>query len=302
MVLPRLIVALACLGFTAGARVKTHLQQQQSATAVPWSKGQIFICMQKWEKGSKKFKDEFCLADFAKVLVGNEKIQEARGAGKKTPKIMVAKSMSKCEAKSLPHRMKVCNLKGKEDIRLSYKEKVHIPKSCFLKIIRTHTGGGGSAIPLLEAAVERDECLDMLHNASPEAQNALGVQVISTGNLKPGPKDHETFDWDNLQDLTLGATRGETVETDVEEDMATNNFLLEKMMEQDSTEDGFDTNGGDEVHKAEIVEDVVVPDTVEHTEPEVDGAMDLNDMSIAQVRNLWRQREAANKQLPKPAV
>merc|ERR1719254_191654 len=73
--------------------------------------------MLKWKQASKKFTSDACLVNLDSAA--------------RMDKGMVV-DYKYCVAKSKSYRMKVCNVKGRgTDIRISYKERVRVPKACF---------------------------------------------------------------------------------------------------------------------------------------------------------------------------
>merc|ERR1712187_466025 len=67
-----------------------------------------------------------------------------------------------CESKKKEYAMKLCNLKGKVDKRLSYTKRVHVPKSCFSQTRNNFKPDGKHTVPIFGAAVEARECNRMI--------------------------------------------------------------------------------------------------------------------------------------------
>merc|ERR1712061_127065 len=97
--------------------------------------------------------DDYCLVDLAEVV-------DAFHKGVKTEdyKMSISTGWKVCEAKSKEYAMKLCKLKGKEDRRVAYRARVHVPKSCFRISNKRFSPDGKSGAVVLQAAVSAGEC------------------------------------------------------------------------------------------------------------------------------------------------
>jgi hypothetical protein len=260
-----------------GSRLKQFNQQDlQSGAPVLWKQGNVYFCTQKWEKSRGKYVDKFCLANMKEVLDASEK-----GARH----FKVSNSLSPCTAQSMSYRFKICNIKGKQDMRLNYGEKVYAPKGCFKRISEDFATPDGTKIPLLIAAVSYKQCR-ALYQSPIEAQNVLEQEqdqpVAKKPDLEPAGKDE--FDWDNLpEELTLSAEGTTTTTTTVEE------ALMEEI-EPDGLGEQMDSGVGGVGGVVDVLDEI--EDALEHGDGK-GKSIDLAD--IAAIRNLWVEREAREK-------
>jgi hypothetical protein len=305
------------MAFSTGSRLKPIVQHNAKAQgSITWRKDDIYICTQKWEKSSGEYQDKFCLAKLDDVLEGAE-------TGAK--KMKVTQKLSKCRAKSMTYRFKVCNLKGKKDKRLNYNEKMYVPRSCFQRFAQDFVAPSGQEVPLVSAAVSLRACRSMF-----KLPPAIQTHIVPKGALdaakkpleKPG-SDQPTkeFDWDNLQDLNLPVQDVTDTVADGIADEVTTTTTTTAMSEPESTVvDGIETDGivdevimnilaQDNVNKEDISGDLDLSmvdedgsgvheneDTLEQqdVEDEADtrnASLDLDGMVISQIRQLWKERE-----------
>jgi hypothetical protein len=165
------VAALA--GSVTGARIKEHAAGEQAGHPeftveeaqlkthgghkIRWSMGDRFICVLKWEKAQwgHKYTGKTCLANLDDVFKGQEVIEAARAKGKDTPLMKGTKDFNHCQSSKEPWTLKLCPLKGKSDVRLSYSSKVHVPKSAFFgpQLI----GPTSKTLPMVKVAVDLND-------------------------------------------------------------------------------------------------------------------------------------------------
>jgi hypothetical protein len=267
-----------------GSRLKQVEQQDvKSGAPVLWKKGNVYFCTQKWEKRSGKYVDKFCLANMEEVLDASEK-----GARH----FKVSHSLSPCIAQSMKYRFKICNIKGKQDMRLNYAEKSYAPKGCFQRMAEDFATPDGSKIPLLIASVTYKQCRE-IYQKPVESQNVLERQQAQPVAKKPDlePAGRDEFDWDNLnhEELTLSAEGTTTTTTTIVDIVDVDEALLEEI-EPDGLGEEMDLGVGG---VGGVVDNLdVIEDALDHEEVK-SKSIDLAD--IAAIRNLWLQREAIAK-------
>jgi len=160
------VVAVASVSFGAhAARVKHQTGsklQAQLAKVEAWKRGAMFVCMPKFLKGkglySNPFSDNGMIVN-AHCLVRLKEIQ------KSMPRFPY-ETMERCQAKSAPHTMKLCGLKGKKDKRLHYSGRVYVPKSCMFPV----TDPGFKDVPFMVAKFGATECEGMKNTQSSAKQ------------------------------------------------------------------------------------------------------------------------------------
>lgn len=165
-------LALVLVFGATGGRVSVNKHAEGALNAgnsgpsdqIYWDEGDTFICTQKWEKKSAKFTGHFCLVNLEHIQKATESILAAQAKGKATPRFR-AGDPSMCVSRSQPQRMKVCNLKGKEDMRVHYSARLAVPQSCFrvptrgkmFQKVGEQTGVKGE-LPIFKAALDADLC------------------------------------------------------------------------------------------------------------------------------------------------
>jgi len=145
-------VGLACL--TSGLRNRVD---RAPSPYEGWQKGKTdLVCMKKWSKGWVGYSEhKYCLVDLNKVVQASKK-----GVKTKTYKMTFSKSWGPCESE-FDTSMKLCSLKGKQDVRVSYSTKVDVAKACMVRD-KVFKPDGKTPIPVLTAAVHAIECNRMI--------------------------------------------------------------------------------------------------------------------------------------------
>jgi len=300
------VIALAAFVTTStGSRIKQINQHDLKTQGVKFSKGQTFICLQKWQKGGFTgggYVDQFCLADLEEVMKGT-----STGA----KKLRVAKSLGRCVAQSKPHTFKVCSIKGKSDKRLNYGEKVYAPKCCFERLATDFTVPSGDKIPLLSAAVSASTCAEM-REAPVSSQSKLVTAGSKTNSQKPGSKKptksepSKDIDWNNIpapvfaEDETTTTTttvaEPERIEEVVVDNEAENiaDEVIQRLLDEDNgKDDGIEDL---EIDVSDVVEDEVLdPLEQQVVQEHASATLDLDGVDFSDNLRLWRERDAANR-------
>jgi hypothetical protein len=144
------IIGLTLMLIPAIEAFRVRKPQTKSETKIPFTKDtSAFVCIQKWEKTSSSYTNQFCLIDVEEVVSASKE---------KHNHIYMTNQWEQCQAKGDPSFMKTCKMKGKRDRRISYEHRRHIPKSCFRKIFVEE-----SMATLFQAAITAGTCTTRLN-------------------------------------------------------------------------------------------------------------------------------------------
>jgi len=168
------VVAVASVSFGAHAArvkhqkgIKLQAEVAKAAAYPPFKSGAMFVCMPKWLKGKglhmNPFSDNGLIVN-AHCLVNMKEIQESM------PRFPY-ETMDRCVAKSSPHTMKLCGLKGKKDKRLHYSGRVYVPKSCMFPV----TDPGFKDVPFMVAKYGAITCEGLAKTQSSAEQGLSAI-------------------------------------------------------------------------------------------------------------------------------
>jgi hypothetical protein len=160
------------------------------------------MCIQKYDKQWNQFRDDWCLARLKDVEAGMALLKK-----RATPMMVASSNVMKCQATGDTHTMKVCPVKGKEDIRISYSQKIHVPKSCMSKTVETFKGGNKKApteFGLLRMIRTKYACVDERNlqasvYETPTEQNRFGHTHTANGPDMPRAVATEAVDAESAE-------------------------------------------------------------------------------------------------------
>jgi len=216
---------------TLGSRIKAHVNSDTSVDAevasaggkVTWEKGDYFVCVKKEQKsGIVNKTGSFCLVSLEEALKAELRIQELNAKGRETRHLRVQLDFEGCRA-THGYEFKMCPLKGKADLRVSYKTgKVHVPAVC-LATTTCKFNAGSKEISMLKAGLRMDTCeyqKKLSHDKQKEFQgheadtDCAEVPILQDGALMKGGvpveieavQDEEVADDEEYDDIGRGGS------------------------------------------------------------------------------------------------
>lgn len=259
---------LATFTTTDAARIKQH---QQASTFRGWSKGDTFICMKKWQKNrgaaGGRGRERYCLVNF-------EQIWDARSDVKsKKLKMTASTSWGMCESLKNTHNMKLCNLKGKQDKRVSYKDRVHVPKKCFSFASENFK----STVSLFVTSTTARECNSIIH------RKPAGYGMFAP-TITPAPTSAPT---EEPEDEPIADEHEDEAVDEVEDGESTVDDIEEPEPEEEGTLDA------EEVESVETEPETTDPeDEIAHDDHEADNVdTDLGEEEMNDIFRFWKNVE-----------
>jgi len=253
------LIAVAVMWPAAGARVKKNANHAlvKESLQMPWLKGRLYACAQKWVKAQDKFTGHYCLVSYDEIDEAAISISTAQRSGKNTPMPRVApidKCKTKRTVKGKPDlRMKLCVMKGKEDKRVSYGKsgkngRMLVPQACFAHTgLVFYKGGKPTKAGVLEAALDAKACRQVIATTDGEmgfgireARASVAVETAETTVIEEMPpaagleaiteeeeKGASSEDEDDVEDAEADETAAEDVD---EKSVSMIRAMWEKML------------------------------------------------------------------------
>lgn len=202
-----------------------HLELVASAGSVSFSPGDLLVCVQKFQKATGSYSQNFCLSSLtiALNLVSQENStcsRCSRWLGSPADRGMRVGRLHNCFADDAGF-LKVCPFKHSDGVaRISYEARAELPKSCFYQTSRSFIVAGTTepvSITLAEAGMSWHHCaMKLWRSAAGEANEADDMnQFINNDEaIDAGTAGQQASD---SEDENAGPEREEMESFDIED-------------------------------------------------------------------------------------